>query len=82
VRERASDALQKLDGKDAGVGLNDAQRHHRVNFPCSIAGKMASPVCFLIFERMTHIEKRLAGNGDDGSLIERQVLSRASVKRE
>jgi hypothetical protein len=44
VRERASDALQKLEGKDAGVGLNDAQRHHRVNFPCSIAGKMASPV--------------------------------------
>ena len=31
---------------------------------------------------MTDIEKRLAGNGDDGSLIERQLLSRASVKRE
>ena len=31
---------------------------------------------------MTDIEKRFAGNGDDGSLIERQLLSRASVKRE
>ena len=30
---------------------------------------------------MTDIEKRFAGNGDDGSLIERQLLSRASVKR-
>jgi len=39
-----SDASQKLDGKDASVGLNDAQRHHRVNFPGSIVGKMASPV--------------------------------------
>jgi len=44
VRERASDALQKVDGKDVSVGLNDAQPHHRVNFPCSIARKMASPV--------------------------------------
>jgi hypothetical protein len=44
LSERASDALQKLDGKDASVGLNDAQRHHRVNFPRSIAGKMASPI--------------------------------------
>ena len=31
---------------------------------------------------MTDIEERLAGNGDDGSLIERQLLSGASVKRE
>ena len=31
---------------------------------------------------MTDIEKRFAGNGDDRSLIERQLLSRASVKRE
>jgi hypothetical protein len=31
---------------------------------------------------MTNIEERFAGNGDDGSLIERQFLSRASVKRE
>ena len=38
----------KLDGKDAGVGLNDAQRHHRMNFPRYIAGKMGSPVCFNI----------------------------------
>jgi hypothetical protein len=29
---------------------------------------------------MTDIEKRLAGNGDDGSLIERQLLSKASAK--
>jgi hypothetical protein len=42
---------------------------------------MASPVCFLIFERMTDIEERLAGNGDDGSLIERQLFRRASVKQ-
>jgi hypothetical protein len=31
---------------------------------------------------MTEPKERLAGNGDDGSLIERQLLSRASVKRE
>jgi len=31
---------------------------------------------------MTGIEKRFAGNGDEGSLIERQLLNRASVKRE
>jgi len=31
---------------------------------------------------MTNIEKRFVGNGDDGSLIERQLSSRASVKRE
>jgi hypothetical protein len=31
---------------------------------------------------MTYIEKRFASNGDDGRLIERQLLSRASVKRE
>jgi hypothetical protein len=31
---------------------------------------------------MTDIEKRFAGNGDDVSLIERQLLRRASVKRE
>jgi hypothetical protein len=30
---------------------------------------------------MTHIEKRFAGDGDDGSLIERQLFRRASVKR-
>ena len=30
---------------------------------------------------MTDIEERSARNGDDGSLIERQLLSRASVKR-
>ena len=44
VRVEVPDASQKLDGKDASVGLNDPQRHHRVNFPCRIAGKMASPV--------------------------------------
>jgi hypothetical protein len=29
-----------------GLGnlLNDVQRHHRMNFPSSVAGKMASPV--------------------------------------
>jgi len=31
---------------------------------------------------MTDIEERFAGNGDDRSLIERQLLSRASMKRE
>ena len=36
-----------------------------MNFPRSAVGKMASPVCFLIFERMTHIEKCSANNGDD-----------------
>jgi hypothetical protein len=30
---------------------------------------------------MTDIEERFAGNGDDGSLIERQLLSRANVQR-
>jgi hypothetical protein len=30
---------------------------------------------------MTDIEERFAGNGDDGSLIERQFLSRASARR-
>ena len=30
---------------------------------------------------MTDIKERFAGNGDDGSLVERQLLSRASVKR-
>jgi hypothetical protein len=30
---------------------------------------------------MTDIEERFAGNGHDGSLIERQLLSGASVKR-
>jgi hypothetical protein len=34
IGAREPNALQKLDGKDASVGLNDAQRHHRVNFPC------------------------------------------------
>ena len=29
---------------------------------------------------MTDIEERFAGNGDDGSLIERQFLTRANVK--
>jgi hypothetical protein len=31
---------------------------------------------------MTDIEERFSGNDDDGSLIERQLLSRATVKRE
>jgi hypothetical protein len=31
---------------------------------------------------MTDIEERFAGNGDNGSLIERQLFRRASVKRE
>ena len=31
---------------------------------------------------MTDIEERFADNGDDGSLIERQLPSRAGVKRE
>jgi hypothetical protein len=31
---------------------------------------------------MTHIEERFAGNGDDRSSIERQLLGRASVTRE
>ena len=31
---------------------------------------------------MTDIEERFAGNGDDGSLIERQLPRRASVERE
>ena len=31
---------------------------------------------------MTDIEERLTRDGDDGSLIERQLLSRASVERE
>ena len=53
-----------------------------MNLPGIVAGKMASAVESLIFERMTDIEERFAGNGDDGSLIERQLLSRASVKRE
>ena len=44
VHVEVPDASQKLDGKDASVGLNDAQRHHGMNLPCSIAGKMASPV--------------------------------------
>jgi hypothetical protein len=44
--------------------------------------RLSSGVRLLIFERMTDIEKRFAGNDDDGSLIERQLLSGASVKRE
>jgi len=32
----------------------------------------------LIFERMTDIEERFAGNGNDGSLIERQLFRRVS----
>jgi len=35
---------------------------------------MASPVCFLIFDRMTDIEERSPSNGDDGSLIQRHLL--------
>ena len=31
---------------------------------------------------MTDIEERFPGNGDDGSMIKRELLSRASVKRE
>jgi hypothetical protein len=31
---------------------------------------------------MTDVEERFARNGDHGSLIKRQLLSRASVKRE
>jgi hypothetical protein len=65
-----------------GVPSPNCQFHHPMNFPSSVAGKMASSVCFLIFKRMTDIEKRFARNSDDGSLIERQLLSRASVKRE
>jgi hypothetical protein len=30
---------------------------------------------------MTNIEEGFAGNGDDGSLIQRQLVSGASVKR-
>jgi hypothetical protein len=33
----------------------------------------------LIFNGMADIEVRFAGNGDDGSLIERQLFRRASV---
>ena len=47
VRIEVPDPSQKLDGKDGSIGLNDTQRHHWVNFPCRVAGKMASPVCFL-----------------------------------
>ena len=36
----------------------------------------------LTFKRMTDIEERFAGNSDNGRLIERQLLSRAGVKRE
>jgi len=42
-----------------------------MNLPRSIARRVASPVRVLIFERMTDIEKRFAGNGHDGGLIER-----------
>jgi hypothetical protein len=40
-------------------------------FPRQRTGKMASPVCPLVFEGMTDIKVRFAGNGDNGSLIER-----------
>ncbi len=41
---------------------------------------MASAVRPLIFERMTDIEEGFASNGDDGSLIKRQLFGRASVR--
>jgi hypothetical protein len=53
-----------------------------MNLPGIVAGKMASAVESLIFERMTDIEVRFAGNGGDGRLIERQLLGRASVEME
>jgi hypothetical protein len=36
----------------------------------------------LIFKRMTDIDVCFAGNRDNGNLIERQLFSRANVKRE
>ena len=42
-----------LMARTPSVGLNDAQRHHRMNLPCSITWKMASPVYPLFFERVT-----------------------------
>ena len=42
----------------------DSHLHHRVNLPRSVAGKMASPVRVLIFERMTNIEKRSANEAN------------------
>ena len=45
--------------------MDNVQLHHRVNFPCSVTGKMASAVCPLVFKRMTDIEERFATNGDD-----------------
>jgi len=41
--------------------------------PMQRSNKMASLVWFLIFTRMTDIEKRFACNRSDGSLIERQL---------
>jgi hypothetical protein len=39
-----------------------------MNLPCSIAEKMTSAVQFFDLERMTNIEERFAGNGDDRRL--------------
>jgi hypothetical protein len=51
-----------------------------MNLPCSI--NWADGFSGLIFERMTDIEERFASNNDGGSLIERELLSRAGVKKE
>jgi hypothetical protein len=47
----------------------------RVNFPCCVARKMASPVFRLIFQRIPDVEK-----GFDRRINDVQLLSRTNVK--
>ena len=42
---------EKCQSKKALPSVVDCYFHHRVNFPHGIAGRMASPVRFLIFEK-------------------------------
>ena len=48
--------------------------HHRVNFPSSVAGKMTSPVCPLVFERMNLGLYQI--DGLDGALMMKGMVHR------
>ena len=81
VRVEVPDASQKLDGKDASVGLNDAQRHHRMNFPGSIVGNSFTEVSDIVvqyvicFSRSISSAKRFAWKIPVATLAQYRAVS-------
>jgi len=79
LRRAAFQAVREPQGAGRR-DLANVQFHHRMNFPCSVAGKMASPVR-LILGRKANVPVRLSRYSDDRRSDQFQFPVRASVKR-